>query len=228
MDWVSFWDGANAIYVNDRHKQVHYERLASDLASFVPSPAARVLDYGCGEALAALALAGRCAHLTLSDAAPRVREKLKGRFSGQATIAVRSVEEVEALADGSFDLVIVNSLAQYLSRAQLEGLLGLFHRLLAPGGRLLLADVIPPGVGAARDATALLGFAAREGFFFAAILGLARTAVSPYRKLRADLGLSTYDEADVLDLLKAAGFSATRHRPNVGHNQARMAFVAIR
>ncbi|MFG1398661.1 class I SAM-dependent methyltransferase [Roseixanthobacter pseudopolyaromaticivorans] len=228
MDWVSFWDGANAIYVNERHKRVHYERLAADLARFVPGPTARVLDYGCGEALAAQAMARICAHLTLSDAAPSVREKLKARFSAEPAISVRSIEEVEALPDGSFDLVVVNSLAQYLSRAQLEGLLKLFHRLLAPSGRLLLADVIPPGVGAARDAAALLSFAARDGFFFAAVLGLARTAVSPYRKLRADLGLATYEEADVLALLRTAGFRAERHRPNVGHNQARMAFLATR
>ena len=57
-------------------------------------------------------------------------------------------------------------------------------------------------------------------------MDIARTAASDYRKLRAELGFASYDEAEVLALLTEAGFSARRHHPNLGHNQARMAFLA--
>ena len=107
-------------------------------------------------------------------------------------------EEVSALPDGSFDLIICNSVAQYLSRDLLASLVLEWRRLLAPGGRLLIADVIPPHVSALADAQALLRLAAREKFLLAAVAGLARTAISPYRKLRAELGLTTYEEAEVL------------------------------
>lgn len=226
MDWISFWDGAHAIYVSDRHKQLHYERIARDIARHVPRPAARVLDYGCGEALSAPVLAASCRHLTLCDAAPGVREKLRERASGNAAITVAAPDEVAAMPDGSFDLIVANSLLQYLDRPVLDGLLAVWRRLLAPEGRLLVADVIPPDVGAAQDAMALLAFAARDGFLGAALVGLARTALSPYRKLRAELGLSMYREAEFLAVLHAAGFSGARTRPNVGHNQNRMAFLA--
>ncbi|MEP9379817.1 class I SAM-dependent methyltransferase [Aquabacter sp. CN5-332] len=227
MDWISFWDGAHAIYVSDRHKQLHYARIAADLGRFVPGPGARVLDYGCGEALAADALARACGSLTLCDAAPGVREKIRQRFEGNGRISVASPEEVEALPDGSFDLIVANSLLQYLKRPQLDGLLAMWRRLLAPGGRLLLADVIPPDVSAVKDAAALLSFAARDGFLGAAVVGLVRTAVSPYRKLRGELGLSMYREDEFAGLLRSAGFQAERTRPNVGHNQSRMAFLAM-
>ncbi|TCT04656.1 class I SAM-dependent methyltransferase [Aquabacter spiritensis] len=227
MDWISFWDGSHAIYVSDRHKQLHYARIAADLARLVPTPDARVLDYGCGEALAAATLAKACGSLTLCDAAPGVRDKLRHRFSQDGAIRVAAPDDVAALPDRSFDLIVANSLLQYLTRPQLDELLSLWRRLLAPGGRLLLADIIPPDRGAARDAAALLAFAARDGFLGAALLGLARTAVSPYRKLRGELGLSTYREADFLALLRQAGFEAERTRPNVGHNQGRMAFLAV-
>ncbi len=226
MDWISFWDGAHAIYVSDRHKALHYARIAADLARFVPGPTARVLDYGCGEALAAADLSRVCGSLTLCDAAPGVREKIGQRFQADPKVAVASPEEVEAMPDGSFDLIVANSLLQYLKRPQLDALLRVWRRLLAPGGRLLLADVIPPDVSAVRDAGALLAFAARDGFLGAAVVGLARTAVSPYRKLRGELGLSTYREGDFLAVLAGAGFAAERTRPNVGHNQSRMAFLA--
>lgn len=227
MDWISFWDGAHAIYVSDRHKQLHYARIAADLARFVPGPGTRVLDYGCGEALAADALARACGSLTLCDAAPGVREKIRQRFEGNGGIRVASPEDIEALPGGSFDFIVANSLLQYLKRPQLDGLLALWRRLLAPGGRLLLADVIPPDVSAVKDAAALLSFAARDGFLGAAVVGLARTAVSPYRKLRGELGLSMYREEEFAELLAAAGFEAERTRPNVGHNQSRMAFLAV-
>lgn len=226
MDWISFWDGAHAIYVSERHKQLHYARIAADIARHVPHPDARVLDYGCGEALAAGTLAAACGHLTLCDAAPGVRQKLTERFSADPAISVASPERVEGLPDGSFDLIIANSLLQYLDRPVLDGLLAVWRRLLAPGGRLLVADVIPPHVSAAQDALALLSFAARDRFLGAALVGLARTALSPYRKLRAELGLSMYQEEEFLAVLAAAGFAGRRLLPNVGHNQNRMAFLA--
>lgn len=227
MDWVSFWDGAHSIYVSDRHKQVHYARITADITALVPRPDARVLDYGCGEALGAQDLSRSCGALALADAAPTIRAKLKQRFAGEAKISVLSPEETAALPSGSMDVVIVNSLLQYLSRTDLVGLLSIWRRLLAPDGALVIADVIPPDVSAIQDATALLTFAAREGFLIAAFIGLARTAVSPYRKLRADLGLSTYAEAEIMALIAAAGFSVERLPTNIGHNQRRMAFRAV-
>ena len=40
-DWRSFWDSAHSIYVNARHKDVHYREIADQIAAFVPGPAAR-------------------------------------------------------------------------------------------------------------------------------------------------------------------------------------------
>lgn len=228
MDWISFWDGSHAIYTSERHKQVHYARIAADIARFVPNSRARVLDYGCGEALGAAALANACGSLTLSDAAPGVRQGLKARFAQAPGIQVLSPEEVAALPDGSFDLIVANSLLQYLSPQVRDDLMATWRRLLSADGALLIADVIPPHVSAVRDAAALLRFGAAEGFLGSALLGLVRTVFSPYRKLRADLGLSQYGEAEMLDVLTRAGFSARRVRPNVGHNQERMAFIATR
>ena len=50
-DWRSFWDGEHSIYVNARHKDVHYRDIAEGIVSYVPGPQARVLDFGCGEAI---------------------------------------------------------------------------------------------------------------------------------------------------------------------------------
>ena len=225
-DWRSFWDSEHSIYVNARHKDVHYREIADQIAAFVPGPAARVLDYGSGDAIHADRVAAVAAEVTLCDAAPSVRASMASRFAGNPRIKVISPEEVAALPDGRLDLIVTNSVAQYLTEDELTRLLAMFRRLLAPGGTLIFADVIPPDVGALSDVTALLRYAAKHGFLFAALVGLAKTTVSPYRKIRSTLGITQYTEAQFMRKLTEAGFAAERLARNMEHNPARMTFRA--
>jgi len=227
-DWVSFWDSNHPIYVNPRHFDVHYRAIAADIVRLLPSADARVLDHGCGEALHADDVAAKCGGLFLCEAAPGVRARVAARFAGEGKIRVIGPAEVERLPNACLDLVVANSLIQYLARDELKALLAVWHRLLKPGGRLVIADVIGPRQSAAADALALLRFAAENGFLIAACFGLLRTFFSRYRKLRAELGLSHYGEGEMLDLLRAAGFSPRRLARNFGHNQRRMAFEAAK
>src|SRR5919199_4823365 len=130
--WREFWNGAHRIYVSGRHKDVHYARIAADIRRLVPQAGAVVLDHGCGEALHAERVAEVCGRLLLCDAAPSVRETLRARYGGRADIHVLSPEDAAALPDRSVDLVVANSLVQYLSADQLRAPLGLWRRLLQP------------------------------------------------------------------------------------------------
>jgi len=226
MNWRDYWNQDTPIYVSDRHKVLHYWLIANDIAALIPSPDAVVLDHGCGEALSANRVAARCARLYLCDGAPVVRQRLKERFRNDLRITVVAPEEVDALPDASLDLVVVNSLLQYLSLEELRGLLQTWRSKLKPDGRLVLADVIPPDVSPLTDARALLAFAWKGGFVGKAVAGLVRTALSDYRKIRGELGLSHYGESEMIELLADMGYAAERRRPNLGHNQARMTFVA--
>jgi SAM-dependent methyltransferase len=225
-DWISFWDADHPIYVNRRHFEVHYRAIAADIVALLPSAEARVLDYGCGEALHADQIAASCGGLFLCEAAPRLRDRLAARFADVDKIRVIGPAEVERLPAGCLDLIIANSVVQYLTREAFEALLGVWRGLLRAGGTLVIADVIGPKQSAIADAAALLRFAAANGFLLAACFGLVRTALSRYRKLRAELGLARYTEGEMLDLLRAAGFVPRRLARNFGHNQARMAFAA--
>jgi SAM-dependent methyltransferase len=222
--WIDYWNADHPIYVSDRHKALHAAGLARDFRRHVRAQDAAVLDFGCGEALYAEEVARSCGRLTLSDAAPAVRAKVAARVAGHANIRVQSAEETAAMPDASFDLIVVNSVAQYLSAEQLAGFLPGWRRMLKPDGRLVLADIIPPNVSPVMDATALLSFAWRGGFVGAALAGLVRTALSDYRKIRGELGFTTWTETDLLALLARHGLRGERVRPNFGHNQARMTF----
>jgi SAM-dependent methyltransferase len=227
-EWVAFWNSEHSIYVNARHRDVHYRTIADDIRAYVPAADVIVLDYGCGEALHADRIAAAAGRLILCDAAPAVRAGLSERFADNAKIEVRAPEDIEALGAATLDLVVMNSVAQYLSAEELERALALFHRLLRPRGQLLLGDIVPPSNSIASATLALLRFAAANGFLPAALGGLARTAFSDYRRLRARLGISCYEAETITAKLAAAGFAAERMPRNIGHNQARMTFLATK
>jgi SAM-dependent methyltransferase len=225
-DWLAFWDSPHSIYVNARHKDVHYRLIAKEVAALVPGPQARVLDYGCGEALHAELVAAAAGELFLCEAAPGVREGLVDRFAGQRNIHILAPHEAARLAEHSLDLVVLHSVVQYLTAAGASALFALFHRLLKPNGMLVVSDIIPPNVPAVTDAFALLRFGAGNGFFFAAVWGLVRTLLSNYWKLRSKLGLTRYANAAMIEKLNAAGFYVDPAPTNIGHNQARKTFYA--
>ena len=227
MDWVSFYDfNHSVIYVNARHRDVHYRTIAEDIRGYVPSRDARVLDYGCGEATSAHLVADAATHLTLVEAAPNVRAALIARYAGNGKIDVLGPDQALALPDAQFDLIVLHSVAQYLSATELERLLASFRRLLKPDGLFVLGDIVRPQFAAPAAALSLLRFGAKNGFFLAALGGLLRIFVSDYLKLKAKVGLSHYTEADMLSKLSAAGFGAERAKRNIGHNQRRMTFLA--
>jgi len=227
-DWVAFWDQPNSIYVNARHFDVHYRDVAEGILKLLPREGLRLLDYGCGEAIYADRVAMKVRELYLCESAGTVRDNLKRRFGKLGNVTVISPQEMKALPDGALDMIVANSVAQYLSSDDLNRLLAQAKRLIAPGGALILADIIPPNLSAAADAIVLLRYAAQNGFFLAAVGGLLRTLMSDYWATRARLGISTYTEAEALKRLADAGFAAERLPSNIEHNPARMSFRAVR
>ena len=224
--WLAFWNGSHSIYVNARHKDVHYRLIAEAIGALVPRRDARVLDYGCGEALHADRVAAAAGEVLLCEAAPRVRAGIAARFAKNAKIREIAPDEVEGLPEHSLDLILLHSVAQYLKPEETAALFVQFHRLLKFDGLLVVSDILSPHVGALTDASALLRFAAPNGFLIAAVAGLARTLMSDYWRLRTRFGLTRYDEAAMLKKLRAAGFVAHRSGKNIGHNQARAAGYA--
>ena len=225
-NWREFWDRPHTIYVNDRHRSVHYARVAADILSELPPEPGAILDYGCGDALDATTVAARCRKLYLSDSASTVRSALASRYAENSKIGILTPEEVARLPDMSLDLVIANSVIQYLTREECAALVTMLRGKLARSGRLILADVVPPGGGIVSDVSSLLGTALREGFFFAALAGLTMTFVSDYRRLRNEIGLTTYEESEIRALLEKAGYASERRPRNFGFNERRMTIIA--
>jgi ubiquinone/menaquinone biosynthesis C-methylase UbiE len=225
-DWIDYYDSTHTIYASKLHRDLHFQLIARDMIGYITSPDAVVLDYACGEALYAARVADACGKLYLAEPAPGVRGRLIARFAPNMKIRVRSLEDLRKMAEKSIDLVVMNSVAQYMTPAEFDAALAIVRRLLKPGGRLVLGDILRPEVGMPRDVIALLRFAATHGFMRDALVGLVSTALSDYRQLRARVGLHRYSEAEMVAKLAAAGFTASRAHSNIGHNPWRMTFLA--
>ncbi|MCA0406734.1 MAG: class I SAM-dependent methyltransferase [Proteobacteria bacterium] len=224
LSWVDYWNGDSPVYVNDRHKALHAKAVAGDIITLIETPDAKVLDYGCGEALEASRVASRCGTLYLHDAAPAVLAKLMARVADQANIRPVDAEAVWQIEDNSLDLIVINSVAQYIPKDDFAALIARLAGKLKSGGRLVLGDLLPPGLSPVTDAKALLSFGFNGGFLIPAMLGLVRTYFSEYRNIRSALGLMHYAPEEAVGVLEAAGLKGKRLARNFGHNQVRMAF----
>ena len=89
--------------------------IAEQIAALVPSPQARMLDYGCGEALHAdlrRRRSGRAFAVRRRAAGARRRRRAFCRIRKSARVAP---DDVKRLPDRSLDLIVLHSVAQYLT-----------------------------------------------------------------------------------------------------------------
>lgn len=227
MSWLAFWDRPNPIYAGDRHLRAHYARLLADLRPYLAdAPPRSVLDYGCGEALAAEALAEMVPRVFLYDASPLIRARLAARLGRHPRIAVLDEAALARMPDGSVDFALMISVVQYLDAATLKDVLARLHRLLAADGRLIVADVIEPATPLLREIGSRLRFSAGNGFLFADLSALVRLLLSDYRDLQKTAGFATYRPDAFASVLRAAGFAGERLPRNIGPTAHRLAFLA--
>src|SRR5947209_4212048 len=119
-EWIDYYDSTHTIYASRLHRDLHFEVIARDIVGYIASHDAVVLDYACGEALSANKVADACARLYLAEPAPGVRGRLVARFAANTKIRVRSLEELKQMEPDSIDLVVMNSVAQYMTPQELD------------------------------------------------------------------------------------------------------------
>jgi SAM-dependent methyltransferase len=219
--WDRYWDGLQ----NDQRIFQHeaddlVERLRPMLA---PLSHGRVLDFGSGFGFVAERLAPHVGELWLWDQSPSMREKAAARVARHPNARV-APSAPPGGTPGAFDLILVNSVAQYLTPAQLAACLTTWAGMLAPTGRVILADLIPPDYAATGDMLRLLRFAARRGFFWNA-LGAGAGEFVRYLRMRTELPLTRFGRTDIETLARAAGLVAEFPAANLGYKAGRLTAI---
>jgi ubiquinone/menaquinone biosynthesis C-methylase UbiE len=135
---VDSWEGVAA---SDAFQALR-DRIC-DLAA--PAPTDRVVDLGAGTGLLALALAPRVAQVTAVDVSEAmvVRLREKAEAAGLANVeAVVADLRTLPLPDASVDLVVSNYAFHHLDDAGKELALAEARRVLVPGGRMVVCDMM--------------------------------------------------------------------------------------
>lgn len=168
--WVAYAASGLASWPDEL--AVYRSRWAALGITAATMPGLRVLDVGCGPAVASLVLAldDPTATVTGLDREPvvevarRVAEAMG--IASQASFVPGDVTTVAAL-EGTFDIVFFGNVLHLLDREAIVATLREAHRLLAPSGRIVILGVVAtPGVFDDPDphlAAAWLYIVARRG-----------------------------------------------------------------
>lgn len=123
-----------------------FRRLRDEVcARAEPRPDDRVVDLGAGSGLIALALAPRVAEVTAVDISERMLERLDRDAAADGIDNVRAVVadlRTLPLDDECATLAVSNYAFHHLQGADKELALSEVRRVLAPGGRLVLCDMM--------------------------------------------------------------------------------------
>jgi SAM-dependent methyltransferase len=191
-NWVAYFDGLDpgARLLRDQAAFL-VDNLVADLDV---GPGTTVLDYGGGFGFVTATLAPSVGHVSHWDPAANARSIAQRVTADLPNVAVleHPPEPAGHGTETGFDLLLVNSVVQYMTPATLKESLRRWNALLAAGGRLVLSDLVLPSTTTLSDTIDLLRFGARHGAAIRAA-GEAVGGVGRYLRMRRRLPLHTLD-----------------------------------
>ena len=166
--WESYWEGLNDRQQLFREQSDEYIRNLDSTLGL--DSRARVLDFGCGFGYVAELLAPRVGELFLWDSSANMRRRARLNVAGHQNIRFLDLSDSKPLSgELQFELILVNSVVQYMTFDEFSAWLLRWRNMLAPGGRIVVSDLIPPDYPAIWDIVDLLRLSARRGFLVRAI-----------------------------------------------------------
>jgi SAM-dependent methyltransferase len=168
--------------------------FAGSLASVLPLPA-RVLDFGCGPGVIALALGSRGYEVVGLDGAPRMIEQARAEAArrGIANVRFEAVSAGEVpVAPASFDAIVCSSVIEYV--ADDAKLVADLVRALRPGGYLVISVPHTDSlVGMVEDGLRRLAIYSRRTGSRHLTYSLRRYRRDRFAALLAELGIAALD-----------------------------------
>jgi len=164
--WDSYWEELSEDRGLFREQSDEYVRnLASNI---VLDQRARVLDFGCGFGFVAAMLSPRVGQIFLWDASPNMRRRARMNLAGYTNVRFLDLSNSSTLVL-HFDLILVNSVIQYMSHDDFASWLLRWRDLLGTRGRIIISDIIPPYYRASWDVMDLLRLSIQRRFLTHAI-----------------------------------------------------------
>jgi SAM-dependent methyltransferase len=224
--WDSYWESlSDCCQLFHEQAKVYVNRL--ELALPVDSKA-RVLDFGCGFGFVAAILASHVGEIFLWDASTNMRQRARANVSGHSNVRFIDLAERGAIASElRFDLILVNSVVQYMSHDEFHVWFQIWRDMLVPGGRIVVSDLISPAYPCSLDVVDVLRFSARTGVLVRALWQLVGEFWRYWRVRRA-CSLTRIEPKDLIRLGQTGGFTVSFLPTNLTHFTNRSTAVFTR
>lgn len=191
-DWRSFWSKNPKLFGIVMQKNAVYfaDKL---LKRKVIQSTDRLLDIGCGPGFLASELQDKVKSYFGVDISENCIQTCREKFEGKTNVQfmqIGSAENKNSLDhfennNIQFDVIVILSVVQYFSDiAKVEVLLSHCKKILAPNGKIILADVIQTEKGLLKDAFSVLIDSIQKNYFFSFLRFMYEARFSKYNELR--------------------------------------------
>jgi len=166
----------------------------------------RVLDFGCGLGFVSELLATEVGKLYFWDYSENMLETARARLTKVSNSEVIDLSCADDTTDTNFDLIVVNSVIQYMSDEDFATWLGRWRNMLEKSGVLVISDVILPQPAFLTEVADSLSFSVKEGF-------LIRTLKQNFKqywrylKARRQATMTRYSKDDFSRRVEKEGFA---------------------
>lgn len=205
LSWQNFWSNNPPLFgVVMQKNSVYFADKLIKANTILPKD--RVLDFGCGPGFLADLLANKVAAYHGVDISTNCIETCQHQFADYKNmrfskiVSTENTTGLEALVQEGlkFDVIIVLSVVQYFSGLpKIATLLSECKSMLSPGGKVILADVIPSNKGLLKDIYSGWMDSMQKGYFLSFIRFLWQARFSNYHQLRVNNDLLCVTESDI-------------------------------
>ena len=221
--WVDYWNTVSGKPRVFAAEAIDYAERLRSLVGVTETD--RVLDFGCGFGNTARQLANSVAQIDLWDNARGVRlQALKGT-AGIANVGYADLGSDEDPL-GTYDLICVHSVIQYMSQSEFESWLRRWRGMLKPGGRIVVSDILEKQGSPGREILRLAGFSMAKGFFLNMFVNGVRE-FGRYSKTRGARELRTQPRELLVRASREAGLRADILPHNLSYRDERYAAVLV-
>jgi 2-polyprenyl-3-methyl-5-hydroxy-6-metoxy-1,4-benzoquinol methylase len=209
--WIDYWQEENAF---DESMSMNYAYFLDRVEAHVSiTPQTAVLDIGSGPGLLANAWWNRVGRLVGLDISKRYNDQVRTRHADHPSVTVYDLPaddflNFSVLGEQRFDLVIVMSVLQYYPDiTAVERLLTNVKRLVNPGAKVLLCDLIVDG-GMTGDIVSVLMRSWRERRLLSMLSLLVRLRFSAYYGVRQQNGFLVIPKTEWQAICQRMGLKA--------------------
>ena len=216
--WKSFYDSLHPNLEVMRLESREYVRKLERLNLI--SADSTILDFGCGAGFIAQMLAPKVKKISLWDISATMQRLALSHTAGCPNVTFLDLSDFRGPeVRQTFDLILVNSVIQYMELGDLSLWLSRWRQMLREHGKVIISDIITPDGNPFRDLGDILQFWLRNGIA-SAFMGLIPMLIR-YRQAHQLRPLLRMEKETLTGLSGDAGFKIEFQPNNLTHFRTR-------